>query len=86
MVEDEVNDKSRKYGMNVPVGTWMGAVKVDNDEIWEKYVKGNLVKGFSIEGYFADKMEKSDKKMEQSKEELEAQELLSLIKNVLTNE
>ena len=86
LVEDDVHDKSRAYGMNVPVGTWMGSVKVDNDEIWEKYVKGNLVKGFSIEGYFADKMEKSDKKMEQSQEELEAQELLSLIKNVLTNE
>ena len=27
IVEDEVNDKSRKYGLNVPVGTWMGAVK-----------------------------------------------------------
>ena len=33
LVEDEVNDKSRAYGMNVPVGTWMGSVKVDNDEI-----------------------------------------------------
>ena len=26
LVEDEVQDKSRKYGLNVPVGTWMGAV------------------------------------------------------------
>jgi len=86
LVEDDVHDKSRKYGMNVPVGTWMGAVKVDNDEVWNEYVKTDKVRGFSIEGYFADKMEKSDKKMEQSKEELEAQELLSLIKNVLTNE
>ena len=30
LVEDEVHDKSRKYGLNVPVGTWMGAVKVNN--------------------------------------------------------
>ena len=29
LVEDEVHDKSRKYGLNVPVGTWMGAVKVN---------------------------------------------------------
>ena len=85
LVEDDVHDKSRAYGMNVPVGTWMGAVKVDNDEIWEKYVKGNLVKGFSIEGYFADKMEKSDKEIKQSSE-VEADELLSLIKKVLTDE
>ena len=58
IVEDEVNDKSRKYGLNVPVGTWMGAVKVNNDEVWNEYVKTNKVKGFSIEGYFADKMER----------------------------
>jgi hypothetical protein len=57
IVEDEVQDKSRKYGLNVPVGTWMGAVKVNNEEIWKEYVKTNKVKGFSIEGYFADKME-----------------------------
>ena len=31
IVEDEVQDKSRKYGLNVPVGTWMGAVKVNNE-------------------------------------------------------
>jgi hypothetical protein len=36
IVEDETHDKSRKYGLNVPVGTWMGAVKVNNEEIWEQ--------------------------------------------------
>ena len=51
-------DKSRKYGLNVPVGTWMGAVKVNNDQIWNDFVKTGKVKGFSIEGYFADKMER----------------------------
>ena len=34
IVEDEVQDKSRKYGLNVPVGTWMGTVKVNNEKIW----------------------------------------------------
>ena len=57
LVEDEIHDKSRKYGLNVPVGTWMGSVKVDNEDVWQEYVKTNKVKGFSIEGYFADKME-----------------------------
>ena len=55
IVEDEKFDKSRKYGFDVPVGTWMGSVKVDNDEVWNEYVKSGKVKGFSIEGYFADK-------------------------------
>ena len=46
LVEDEVHDKSRKYGMDVPVGTWMGAIKVNNDEVWNEYVKTGKVKGF----------------------------------------
>ena len=37
----------------------MGSVKVDNDDIWNDYVKTGKVKGFSIEGYFADKIEQS---------------------------
>jgi hypothetical protein len=58
IVEDKVHDKSVKYGMDLPIGTWMGSVKVNNDEVWESFVKTGKVKGFSIEGYFADKMER----------------------------
>jgi hypothetical protein len=36
----------------------MIAMKVDNDETWEKVKKGEF-KGFSIEGYFAEKYEMS---------------------------
>ena len=66
IVEDEVQDKTRKYGLNVPVGSWVGAVKVNNDEIWQEYVKTNKVKGFSIEGYFADKMERPKDKIDEN--------------------
>lgn len=87
IVEDEVQDKSRKYGLNVPVGTWMGAVKVNNDEIWQEYVKTNKVKGFSIEGYFADKMESpKDKIKEDMSEEKIAQELLFKIEKIVKGE
>ena len=79
IVEDEVHDKSRKYGMEVPVGTWMGTVKVNNEEVWEKFVKTGKVKGFSIEGYFADKMERPKDAVGMSKEDLEAQETLNKI-------
>ena len=44
IVEDKEKDKSAIYGLNVPVGTWMGSVKVNNDEIWNKNVKKNLKK------------------------------------------
>ena len=59
MVEDKEKDKSRIYGLDVPVGTWMVAVKVDNEAIWQEWVKEGKVKGFSIEGYFVDKMKKN---------------------------
>jgi hypothetical protein len=44
--------------MDLPLGTWVGSVKVNNDEIWNEFVKKGVVRGFSIEGYFADKMER----------------------------
>ena len=42
-----VHDKSKKYGLDMPLGTWMVSMKVDNDDIWNNYVKENKVKGFS---------------------------------------
>lgn len=56
IIEDEQMDKSKKYGFSLPVGTWMISMKVENDDIWQK-VKDGEVKGFSIEGFFADKLE-----------------------------
>jgi len=58
IIEDEKHDKSVKYGFSLPKGTWMISMKVNNDEVW-KDVKEGKVKGFSIEGYFADKLEMS---------------------------
>lgn len=52
---DMEKDKSTAYGLNDPIGTWYGSFKVNNDEIWNDYVKTGKVKGFSIEGFFADK-------------------------------
>jgi len=85
IVESETQDKSRLYNLNVPVGTWMGTVKVNNDEVWNEYVKTNKVKGFSIEGYFADKMERPKEPVEESFE-VEAQELLSKIEQIVKGE
>lgn len=58
IIEDEQHDKSKKYGFDLPVGTWMISMKVNNDDVWND-VKEGKVKGFSIEGYFADKLEMS---------------------------
>jgi len=86
IVEDEVQDKSRKYGLNVPVGTWMGAVKVNNEEIWQEYVKTNKVRGFSIEGYFADKMESPKEEIKEDMSSQNDKETLLKIIEILKNE
>tara|TARA_R100001198_G_C5237929_1_gene215532 strand:+ start:122 stop:1291 length:1170 start_codon:yes stop_codon:yes gene_type:complete len=89
IVEDKVHDKSVKYGMDLPLGTWVGAVKVNNDKIWTEFVKTGKVKGFSIEGYFADKMErpKESIKDELAKiEEAEAEYLLGQVKAIIKND
>ena len=90
IIEDEVHDKSRKYNMDLPLGTWMGAVKVNNEDVWTEYVKTGKVKGFSIEGYFADKMERPKdatiKEDLDELEEIEAKALLSEIKGIIRND
>ena len=78
IVEDVDMDKSKKYGLNAPVGTWMVSMKVNNEAIWNDFVKTGKVKGFSIEGYFSDKLEMS---LELAKE----QELLDKIKSIINN-
>lgn len=86
LVEDDIQDKSRKYDLDVPVGTWMVSVKVNNDQVWQE-VKAGKVKGFSIEGYFADKLEQPNDQA--IKDELaqieneEAEHLLSTIKGII---
>ena len=65
IVESE-QDKSRMYDLNVPMGTWMVSMKVNNDDVWKK-VKNKEIKGFSIEGYFADKLERPNEPVKQSK-------------------
>jgi len=81
LVEDKVHDKSRKYGLDVPVGTWMGAVKVNNDDVWEEFVRTKMVRGFSIEGYFADKAERPKEPINDM--EMQAQEQLSTIRTII---
>ena len=86
IVESE-KDKTRHYGLDVPVGTWMVSMKVLNDEIWNDYVKTGKVKGFSIEGYFADKLNRPQDKSIKDElakiEEEEAEYLLGQIKGII---
>ena len=88
LVEDKVHDKSVKYGMDLPLGSWVGSVKVNNDKIWNEFVKTGKVKGFSIEGMFIDKMERPKEEIKDELaaiEEAEADYLLSQVTAILKN-
>ena len=63
IVDDPDMDKSKHYGMSMPVGTWMVRVHVGNDEMWEQ-VKEGSIRGFSIEGFFVDSVQEMSTKVE----------------------
>ena len=65
--EDEVHDKSVKYGLDAPVGTWCVSMKINDDRVWQ-LAKDGHIKGFSIEGYFTDGVVQNSK--EQSIQDL----------------
>ena len=57
-IKEDENDKSVKYGYeDLPVGTWMIAMKVaktpKGDEVWNK-VKDGTLNGFSVSGFFSE--------------------------------
>jgi hypothetical protein len=88
IIEDEVQDKSRKYGLDLPIGTWMISIKCTNDDIWNNYVKKNKVKGFSIEGYFIDRLSErpKDKQTDKlSQDDKLLNEIIDVLKESKTN-
>lgn len=48
LVEDPYKDKSNALGINVPQGTWMIGMKVNQIDVWDR-VKAGELKGFSVE-------------------------------------
>jgi hypothetical protein len=79
-------DKASTYGFNLPAGTWYGLMKINNDDIWNNYVKTGVVNAFSIEGSFEHKqvsMTIQDDTFICQLEEQEAVEMLGMIKRIL---
>ena len=71
--EDEVYDKSSKYGFSLPAGTWFVSMKVNCDKVW-KLIKEKALTGYSVEGLFAEKsvFSKEDKQINQIKQLLKS--------------
>jgi hypothetical protein len=85
--ESASKDKSALYNLNAPVGSWVGTFKIDNDDIWNNYVKTGDVKGFSIEGLFGHSLVSANESFNFQKDidlfsEVEAEILLEKIKQM----
>lgn len=74
LIQDPEKDKAKAMGFDLPKGTWMISQKIDNPEVLEK-VKDGTYRGFSIEGFFTDRLSK--------KEDKNYSELLNQIKEIL---
>lgn len=90
IVEDSKVDKSVLYGFEMPVGTWMLSVHIEDTNFWNEFVKTELVKGFSIEGQLGMSLLELSKEIsipeELSNFTLTAEEAEILIKEILLQE
>ena len=57
IVEDPEMDKSKKYGFNLPVGSWMVSYQINNQDTWKK-IKNKELNGYSITGSFIERATK----------------------------
>lgn len=64
IVEDVEKDKSAVYGLSYPKGSWIATMKVDSDDVWNKYVKTGEVLGFSIDAVIKLEEIKMDEKVD----------------------
>lgn len=63
LVEDPYRDKANALGINVPKGTWMIGMKVNQIDVWERVKSGEL-KGFSVESMISlEEFSKNDNNM-----------------------
>jgi hypothetical protein len=79
MIESFLIDEARGVlapkGYSLTDGSWFGSYKIDNDEIWNEFIKSGEFKGFSVEGIF--KTVKIDEKPQNI-----IDEIINIIKNV----
>jgi hypothetical protein len=85
LVEDSYKDKSNALGINVPVGTWMVGMKVNNIETWERVKSGEL-KGFSVESMLTlEEFSKIENNMDNTNEEMFLDKLRNVLKEFFSS-
>lgn len=56
LIEDDVYDKSKIYGYDLPKKTWFVEVKIEDSVFWNEMVKENGFCSFSIEGLLGQRL------------------------------
>lgn len=80
--ESKLQDKSKLYGIDVPVGSWLGTFKIENEEVKEKFRNGEI-SAVSIEGLFEHELVKANRQEITEIEEEEARYLLNKIRALI---
>lgn len=85
-VLDPKMDKSVSFGLEFPKGSWLTTAKIDNDEVWNNYVKTGEVLGLSIDGMIGLAESVPDKNINNKNIEMNKDEILEAIKAAFTIE
>lgn len=85
MISDFIIDRENGYmppkGFeSIPDGSWFGQFKVNNNSVWEEYIKTGVFKGFSVEGFFNEVPAAKEEVMS----DLEFEALLNAIKSIFS--
>lgn len=84
LVEDPYKDKANALGINVPQGTWMVGMKVNNIETWERVKEGSL-KGFSVESLVSlEEFSKTENNMNIETNEMFWDKLINVLKETFS--
>lgn len=84
LVSDAYKDKSNALGINVPEGSWMVGMKVNNIETWDRIKAGEL-KGFSVESLVSlEEFSKIDNNMEIEANEMFWTKLVNVLKETFS--
>lgn len=85
IVNDPLNDKSNSLGFHdLPKGTWMVSLKIENDSVWNNYIKTGKVLGISMDALLQPvKIENNNKEIK-FKREMNKSNLKNAFKKAFT--
>lgn len=85
LVEDPYKDKANALGINVPQGTWMIGMKVNQIDVWDR-VKAGELKGFSVESMISlEEFSKNENNMIDTNEDMFFDKIKNVFKEVLAS-